>query len=82
MIGKILRQDELHPGLSALKFAHKIIKSTKVRGRKGRHRINLYDTIKMDIKNAGLNFETSDDMARAIELAKDEKKWNSFRKEC
>ena len=45
------------------------ISSKKLEGRKGRHRINIYDDVIHDLKNVGLNFES------AMELAKNETEW-------
>ena len=69
MIGKVFRLSELNPARSALVFAHNLISSKETRGRGGKHRKNLYDTIKEDLEKRRLNFNTE------IDEAKDSQNW-------
>ena len=72
MIGKVFRQSELNPARSALVFAHNLISSKETQGRRGRHRKNLYDTIKEDLEKRKLNFNT------VIDEAKDPQNWKNI----
>ena len=73
MIGKVFRQSELNPARSALVFAHNLISSKETRGRRERHRKDLYDTIKEDLEKRKLNFNT------VIDEAKDPQNWKNIK---
>ena len=73
MIGRTFRHEDMNPAYSAIQFAHNTITSKEIRGKTGRPRQNLYDTIKNDLKSANLDFDPPRD------LAKDEKVWNKMK---
>ena len=73
MVGKIFRQPELNPSHSAFIFAHNKINSKDLKGRKGRHRQNLYDLVIKDLTSVNLDVES------AKEAAKDSEEWENLK---
>ena len=63
MLGKILRHSELNPAKASLIYANITINGKTIKGRRGKPRKNLYDTIKEDLKEVNLDFETAKDVA-------------------
>ena len=75
MLGKVLRKPEQSPAYTSLIFAHEMITSKNVKGRRGRHRKNLYDTILEDIKKANI-----DGLDNARDLATNSTLWENLRR--
>ena len=74
MLGKVLRKPELHPALSSLVFASDKIQDKEIKGRRGRPRKNLYDTILNDPRKYNLDLDSARD------AAKDNKGWENLLK--
>ena len=77
LFGHILRCDEMTPASLSLTFAAESLQSLK--GRRGRHRINLFNTLKADLASRNLNFniQSCDDIRTLRDIAINRKFWKS-----
>ena len=73
MLGHILRGSETSPAYLALNFA--LDGSAKYKSRAGRHRINLFNTIKNDLKSRKIQLKRPEDITALREIASDRLKW-------
>ena len=76
MLGHILRSDELTPAHCALVFA--INAASQLKGRKGRHNITLFSTIKADIESRGLTLKNIVDFYNLKDIADNKARWNAI----
>ena len=77
--GKVMRMPLTTPPQRAVMFA--VVGSTKLKARKGRHQINLYECLKTDVKsNIGIEIKNEYDLTRLRELAQDEDAWIHYNK--
>ena len=76
MLGHVLRSQENSPALLALRFA---VEGSKIyKGRVGRHRCNLLDTIRDDLKNRHLMLKNANDFENIKHIASDRVKWRKL----
>ena len=73
MLGHILRGSETSPAYLALNFT--LDGSAKYKSRAGRHRINLFNTIKNDLKSRKIQLTRPEDITALREIASDRLKW-------
>ena len=76
MLGHVLRSEENSPALLALRFA--VERSKKYKGRVGRHRCNLLDTIPHDLKTCYLMLRNVFDFDNIKHIASDRVKWRKL----
>ena len=76
LLGHILRMDDNCPAYLSLRFA--VEKSNSLRGRIGRPRTNLLDTIKSDLSNHDLTLDSIDDLMVLKNIALDRVKWRNM----
>ena len=75
MLGHVLRLPENSPAALALVFA---IDGCSAKSRRGRHQVNLFNTIKSDLVLRGYSLSNIDDLYVLRDVAKDRKKWRSL----
>ncbi|KAL5260883.1 hypothetical protein ACHWQZ_G006801 [Mnemiopsis leidyi] len=76
LLGHVLRSPENSPAQSALCFV--VNQVTILPGRRGRHRINLFDVLKSDLKNRDISLNDYSDLLSLRMLASDRKKWQDM----
>ena len=76
MLGHVLRSSENSPAQNALSFAVNAMK--QMRGRVGRHRMNLLSIIKSDLQARDLSLSSYDDILELRELAQDRPRWKQM----
>ena len=76
MLGHVLRSPENSPAQSALCFAVDAMNSMP--GRVGRHRVNLLQVIKTDLKVHNLRLSEYEDIVKLRELAFNRCSWRSM----
>ena len=74
-LGHVLRLPENSPAALALVFA---IDGCSVKPRRGRHQVNLFNTIKSDLVLRGYSLSNIDDLYVLRDVARDRKKWRSL----
>ena len=72
----ILRSQENSPAQSALCFVVDHVKYLS--GRRGRHRINLFDVLKLDLKNRDILLNYYHDLLSLRIFASDKKNWQEI----
>jgi hypothetical protein len=75
MIGHVLRLPENSPAALASVFA---IDGCSAKSRRGRHQVNLFNTIKSDLVLRGYSLSNIDDLYVLRDVARDRKKWRSL----
>ena len=75
MLGHVLRLPENSPAALALVFA---IDGCSAKSRRGRHQVNLFNTIKSDLVLRGFSLSNIDDLYVLRDVARDRKKWRSL----
>ena len=76
MLGHVLRSQVNSPALLALRLA---VEGSKIyKGRVGRHRCNLLDTILDDLKNRNLMLKNVNDFENIKHIASDRVKWRKL----
>ncbi|KAL5255329.1 hypothetical protein ACHWQZ_G014669 [Mnemiopsis leidyi] len=75
MLGHVLRLPENSPAAVALTYS---VDGCQSKPRLGRHQINLFNTIKTDLSNRGLNLENLNDMYMLRDIAKTRTKWKEL----
>ena len=76
MLGHVLRSEENCPGLLALRFA--VEGSKRYKGRVGRHRCNLLDTLRDDLKTRHMMLRNVIDFENIKHIASDRVKWRKL----
>ena len=78
LFGHILRSDECTPASLSLNFAVECMDSMK--GRLGRHRVNLLMLLKNDMKERGifLDFKSINDIVYLRNMASDRSAWRNL----
>ena len=76
LLGHILRSPENSPAQSALCFVVEHVRTLP--GRRGRHRINLFDVLKSDLKKRDILLHDYTDILSLRILASDRKKWQEM----
>ncbi|KAL5247145.1 hypothetical protein ACHWQZ_G019116 [Mnemiopsis leidyi] len=76
LLGHVLRSPENSPAQSALCFV--VNQVTILPGRRGRHRINLFDVLKSDLKNRDISLNDYSDILNLRMLASDRKRWHDM----
>ena len=76
MLGHVLRSEENCPALLALRFA--VEGSKKYKGRVGRHRCNLLDTLRDDLKTRHMMLRNVIDFENIKHIASDRVKWRKL----
>jgi hypothetical protein len=76
LLGHILRSPENSPAQSALCFVVGHVKTLP--GRRGKHRINLFDVLKSDMKNRDILLNDYHDLLSLRILASDKKNWQGM----
>jgi hypothetical protein len=75
MLGHVLRLPENSPAALALVYA---LDGCHAKSRRGRHQINLFNTIKSDFNLRGYSLNCIEDLYLARDVARDRKKWQSL----
>ena len=75
MLGHVLRLPENSPAALALVFA---LDGCHAKSRRGRHQINLFNTIKSDLNLRGYSLNCIEDLYLVRDVARDRKKWQSL----
>ena len=75
MFGHVLRLPENSPAAVALSFS---VDGCPSKSRRGRHQINLFNTIKSDLNIRGFNLETMNDLYILRDVAKKRAKWKEL----
>ena len=75
MLGHVLRLPENSPAALALTFA---LDGCPAKSRRGRHQINLFNTIKSDLNLRGFTLNCLEDLFSIRDVASDKKRWNSL----
>jgi hypothetical protein len=76
MLGHVLRMDRTSPAQQAIEFA--INANKRLQGRRGRHCTNLIETIRADVKEAGLGtLRSTTQLNRLRQQAKDRVGWRA-----
>ena len=78
MLGHVLRSPENSPAQSALCFAVDAMNSMP--GRVGRHRVNLLQVIKKDLKQHDIKLSSYEDVIKLRELAWNRNAWRDMYK--
>ena len=76
LLGRVLRMDDSNPAIQSVKYA--ITSSQFLKGRLGRPRINLFNTIQGDLKDRGLALKTIDDLDVVRSVAQDRVLWRNM----
>ena len=76
MFGHILRSPENSPAFLALHFA--IEGANKYKGRIGRHRVNLLETLQKDLKERNLQLRNGKDLLQLRDIARNRTNWRSL----
>ena len=76
LLGHIMRSDNRTPAYQAFRFA--ALGSKDIKGRKGRHRTNLFDLILKDLTGKNISLKTENDMNILVDLALDRKGWREL----
>ena len=77
MLGHVLRSDNSTPAYQSFLFA--AFGCNNIKGRKGRHRTNLFDIIvKKDLHKRQIYLNNEDDFMNLVFLAQDRVKWKSI----
>ena len=72
MLGHVLRLPENSPAALALVYA---LDGCHAKSRRGRHQINLFNTIKSDLNLKGYSLDCIEDLYLLRDVARDRKKW-------
>ena len=75
MLGHVLRLRENSPAAVALVYA---IDGCSAKSRRGRHQINLFNTIKSDLSLRDFRLNNIEDLYELKEVARDRKKWKTL----
>jgi hypothetical protein len=75
MLGHVLTLPENSPAALALVYA---LDGCHAKSRRGRHQINLFNTIKSDLNMRGYSLDCIKDLYLVRDVARDRKKWRSF----
>ena len=76
LLGHILRMDENCPASLALRYA--VEASSSLKGRRGRPRTNLFNTIQADLKDHNIKFNCVDDIFYLKSIAYNRANWRSM----
>ena len=76
LFGHVLRMDDSSPAVQSLKYA--ITSADLFKGRLGRPRINLFNTIQKDLKVHGLDLKTMNDFYDVRNIAQDRVLWRNM----
>ena len=76
LLGHIMRSDNRTPAYQAFRFA--ALGSKDIKGRKGRHRTNLFDLILKHLTGKNISLKTENDMNILVDLALDHKGWKEL----
>ena len=76
LLGHILRMDDNCPPVLALRFA--LTANTLYKGRRGRPRINLLNTIQADLKEHNIELKCINDFDNLRSFALDKARWRSM----
>ena len=76
LLGHILRMDENCPASLALRYA--VEASSSLKGRRGRPRTNLFNTIQADLKDHNIKFNCVDDIFYLKSIAYNRANWRNM----
>ena len=76
MLGHVLRSDNCTPAYQSFMFA--AFGCNDLKGRKGRHRTNLFDIIVKDLNRRNIYIKNEDDFMNLVCLAQDRLKWKGL----
>ena len=76
LLGHVLRMDDSSPAVQSLKYA--ITSDEILKGRRGRPRINLFNTIRSDLNEHMLSLKSMDDLHTIRYIAHDRVKWRNM----
>ncbi len=79
MLGHILRSGNGTPEFQLFMFA--VTGTSNLKGRRGRHRTNLFDTIINDLKSRGILVRDQNELDNLIDIARDRDMWREFSSE-
>ena len=76
MLGHVLRMAENNPANCSLSFA--IHACQQLKGRRGRHRMNLLSIVKSDLRKRNLKLTSASDLWDLRSVASNRKKWSEL----
>ena len=79
MLGYILRSGNGTPAFQSFMFA--VTGTSNLKGRRGRHRTNLFDTIINDLKSRGILVRDQNELDNLIDIARDRDMWRELSSE-